>query len=453
MTFRDTTARMNDNIDLGPSDVAVQTPEQTREVTASTDPIRRYLVEATRTPLLTVEEERRLAVRMARRRAMFLTAACGIPSLWIPAARLARQVLKGEKPALKVFMIGGISEKKFHRHLAKAAESVTRLEEIAGEMTRMGCSLHDQLALKKLWREGRDLCESLTFRLPTLMRLLKEANKAVQEKARVNRRGRRVPCANCSARIREAFRIHAAFVETRNALVSANLRLVVFIARQVARHPSQLLELIQEGNFGLLYATEKYDARERCQFHSYAYWWIRQSMTRAVANKSRLIRQPVNLQDAPVKVREAIASYRAENGRDPTPEELGKMLNLPRGEAERVFRTPVRTFSLDQTPGGEEDSPLADLLADPHSSESPADAKWVLEGLDKVLHTLAPREREVLLLRFGLGHDQTYTLEDVAKIYNLSRERVRQIEIRALEKLRQPDRAGPLKALMDAVSD
>src|SRR5688572_22129849 len=314
MTFRDTNVRLNENIDLGPSDVGVQTVEHSREVTASTDPIRRYLVEATRTPLLSVEEERRLAVRMARRRASFLTAACGIPSLWIPAARLARQVLKGEKPALKVFMIGGISEKKFHKHLAKAAESVTRLEEIAGEMTRLGCSQHDQTALKKLWREGRELCSSLTFRLPTLLRLVKEANRSVMEKAPVNRRGRKIPCANCTFRIADAFRIHRSFVETRNALVSANLRLVVFIARQVARHPSQLLELIQEGNFGLLYATEKYDARERCQFHSYAYWWIRQSMTRAVANKSRLIRQPVNLQDAPLKVREAIAAYRAENG-------------------------------------------------------------------------------------------------------------------------------------------
>jgi len=451
MTFRDTSLRASENVDLAPSDVMVQAPAA-REVPASADPIRRYLVEATRTPLLTVEEERRLAVRMARRRGSFLTSAAGIPSLWIPAARLARMVLQGKRPALKVFMIGGLSEKKFHRHLAKSADAVTRLEVIAGEMTRMGCSVHDQLALKKLWREGRDLCAGLRFRLPTLLRLVKEAERSVHEKARTDKRGRRVSCSNCSARIREAYALHRAFVATRNDLVSANLRLVVFIARQVARHPSQLLELIQEGNFGLLYATEKYDSREKCQFHSYAYWWIRQSMTRAVANKSRLIRQPVNLQDAPVKVREAIAAYRAENGRDPTPEELGKILDLPRGEAERVFRTPVRTFSLDQAPG-DEDSPLADLLADPRASESPMDSKWVLESLDKVLHTLAPREREVLLLRFGLGHDQTYTLEDVAKIYNLSRERVRQIEIRALEKLRQPERATPLKALMDAVSD
>src|SRR6266850_3261416 len=108
MTFRDTSVRPAENIDLGPSEISIPVPEPAREVPASADPIRRYLVEATRTPLLTVEEERRLAVRMARRRASFLTAACGIPSLWIPAARLARQVLKGEKPALKVFMIGGI---------------------------------------------------------------------------------------------------------------------------------------------------------------------------------------------------------------------------------------------------------------------------------------------------------------------------------------------------------
>ena len=203
MTFRDTSLRASENVDLAPSDVIVPTPE-VREVPASADPIRRYLVEATRTPLLTVEEERRLAVRMARRRGSFLTSAAGIPSLWIPAARLARMVLQGKKPALKVFMIGGISEKKFHRHLAKAAESVTRLEVIAGEMTRLGCSIHDQFALKKLWREGRDICSSLTFRLPTLLRLVKEAHKSVQAKARVNRRGRRVPCANCSSRVREA---------------------------------------------------------------------------------------------------------------------------------------------------------------------------------------------------------------------------------------------------------
>ena len=452
MTFRDTSLRASENVDLAPSDVIVPTPE-VREVPASADPIRRYLVEATRTPLLTVEEERRLAVRMARRRGSFLTSAAGIPSLWIPAARLARMVLQGKKPALKVFMIGGLSEKKFHRHLAKSADAVTRLEEIAGEMTRMGCSVHDQLALKKLWREGRDLCAGLRFRLPTLLKLVKEAQRSVHEKARTDKRGRRVPCSNCSARIREAYALHRAFVATRNDLVSANLRLVVFIARQVARHPSQLLELIQEGNFGLLYATEKYDSREKCQFHSYAYWWIRQSMTRAVANKSRLIRVPVNLQEAPEKIRTAIAAYRAEHGRDPSPEELGKILDLPRGEAERVFRTPIRTFSLDQTSDDEETSPLADLLADPKSLEGPGDSKWVLQGLDKVLKTLAPREREVLLLRFGLGHDQTYTLEDVAKIYNLSRERVRQIEIRALEKLRHPDRARPRRSLLDAVSD
>src|SRR5688572_13910540 len=163
MTFRETNVRVNENIDLGPQEIVSQTPEQLREVTAASDPIRRYLVEATRTPLLTVEQERRLAVRMARRRASFITAACGIPSLWIPAARLARKVLRGEMPALKVFMIGGISEKKFHKHLSKAAESVARLEEVASEMQRLGCTtMHDQVALKKLWREGRDLCSSLT---------------------------------------------------------------------------------------------------------------------------------------------------------------------------------------------------------------------------------------------------------------------------------------------------
>ncbi|MBI4563164.1 MAG: sigma-70 family RNA polymerase sigma factor [Planctomycetes bacterium] len=432
---------------------AAEGKAQGKDVLASADPIRRYLIEATRTPLLTVAEERRLAQRMARRRTMFLYSAASIPSLWPMAARLVREVLRGQRPAMKVFMIGGVSEKEFHRHLETASRSVPRLEEIAAEITRHHCRMHGQLSQKKLWREGKELCAGLLLRLPTLHKLVKLARRTVIEKAPRNSRGRPVPCSDCLWRIRRAGRLYDGFVETRNALVCANLRLVVFIARQVARHPSQILELIQEGNYGLLYAAEKYDAREKCQFHSYAYWWIRQAMTRAIANKSRLIRTPVNLQDAPARVREEIARFKTEVGRDPTPEELSAKLDLTRGEAERVFRRPVRCFSLDQLTDGDEDASLSDVLPDPRPAESSLDSRSILEGLEQVLATLLPREREILLLRFGLGHDQTYTLEDIAKIYGLSRERIRQIEIKALEKLRQPKRARRLLALRDALLD
>jgi RNA polymerase primary sigma factor len=228
----------------------------------------------------------------------------------------------------------------------------------------------------------------------------------------------------------------------------------VHIAKQVARHPSQLLDLIQEGNFGLIYATEKYDPREVCQFHSYAFWWIKQSMTRAIQNKSRLIRVPVNLNDAPVRIREAVQKFRAREGRDPSPEELAAKLDLGRADAERIFRANIHCYSLDQLPRGDEgDSPFADRLADPNPALPNLDTKFVRDGLTEVLGTLSPREREVVALRFGIGHNHHYTLENIARIYNLSRERVRQIEIKALAKLRHPDRAKRLKEILDALAD
>lgn len=453
MTLKDTGYRTQPPEEVGYTEMAPSVNGHSREVVASADPIRRYLVEATRTPLLTPEEERRLAQRMARRRQQLLESAAATPALWPLAIRLVRQVGRGQRPASKVFMIGGVSEAEFHRHLSRAAASVTRLEEISARLTGLKCAEHDPVRQAKLWREGRDLCLSLKIRLPLLVRLLKEARQTIVENPRPLPRGRRAPCRECLGRAEAALRIFRAFVDVRNRLVSAHLRLVVFIAKQVARHPSQILELIQEGNFGLLYATEKYDARERCQFHSYAYWWIRQSMTRALQNKSRLIRIPVNLQEAPARIREAVMAFRTSQGRDPSADELREKLGLSRAEVERYFRATVKCFSLDQGSEDGEDASLSEMLADPRDTDAGLEAGWALRSLEKVLHTLAPREREVLLLRFGLGHDHAYTLEDVAKIYNLSRERVRQIEIRALEKLRHPRRAKELKALLETITD
>ncbi len=455
MTFRDTTPRDLPVADLAAAeyDAPVAKPEGGRETLASVDPIRRYLVEATRTPLLSPEEERRLAQRMARRRSLFLRTAAEVPAAWPFVAALVRRVLRGERPASKVFMIGGVSEAEFHRHLSKVAPVADRLDELARDLTGFRCGMHEPREQAKAWREGSALVESLKIRLPLLVRIVRRARRHIVENARLTKRGRLLPCVECLARADRALAAHRGFVETRNRLVSSHLRLVVFIAKQVARHPSQILELIQEGNFGLLYATEKYDARERCQFHSYAYWWIRQSMTRAVQNKSRLIRIPVNLQEAPARIREAVMRFRTDNGRDPTPEELRDKLGLTRTEVERHFRATVRCYSLDQGSEDGEESSLSDVLADPRRDDANLDAGWALRSLEKVLGTLAPREREIILLRFGLGHDHAYTLEDVAKIYNLSRERVRQIEIKAIEKLRHPRRAKELKHLMEAIAD
>lgn len=418
--------------------------EAPRETAGVHDPVRRYLTEAARTPLLDKDDERRLAFRMARRRAMFQNAVAGIPSVWGPMAKLVRSALAGTTPPSKVFALGGASESAFHRHLKVAATLITRLDEIRRELCgEKGCRGHQND--RDLLREGKELAVALKIRISPLRRLLGEAKMELPAKK---------ACVDCACRIGDARALFAAFVETRNVLVSANLRLVVHVAKQVARHPSQLLDLIQEGNVGLLYATEKYDAREVCQFHSYAFWWIKQSMTRAIAGKTRLVRQPVNLADASAPVRDEVKKFRSAEGRDPTSEELAGRLDLTRHQAQRLFRTAVRTYSLDQMASNAEgDGSPADRLPDPQVAGPNLDLDFVSGGLGEVLATLTPREREVVALRFGLGHNHNYTLENIARIYNLSRERVRQIEIKALGKLREPTRMKRLRELLDALED
>ncbi|MBI2932279.1 MAG: sigma-70 family RNA polymerase sigma factor [Planctomycetes bacterium] len=426
--FKQTTAESDWGQEREAREPARQEP---REARAATDPIGRYLAEAARTPLLQKEQERRLAQTMARRRAMFTNAACAIPEVWRHAVTLVTEVMRGQRPAMKVFNIGGLSESDFHAHLQQLPPIVARLRELTAARPEL-----------ETYVEGRDLMRRLKLRIGVLRQLM----RPVEQQYRKRRRGRAKMKENW--RLRMARTVYRAFVRVRNALVSANLRLVVHVAKQVARHPSQILELIQEGNVGLLYATEKYDAREECQFHSYAYWWIKQSMTRAISNKFRLIREPVNLDEAPQRIKEAVAKYRDTKGRDPTPYELAEMLDISRAQAQRVFRTSVHCLSLDQMT--DEESPLTDSIAAPEE-EPQADARSLLDGLSRVLATLSPREREVVQLRFGLGYEETYTLEDIARIYNLSRERVRQIELKALEKLRHPSRARRLKALLDSL--
>jgi RNA polymerase sigma factor (sigma-70 family) len=400
-------------------DRAVRTP------TAARDPIGRYLTEAARTPLLEKDEERKLAVTMARRRAMFINEASAVPELWPHAVDIVTAVMRGRRGAMKTFNIGGLSERDFHAHLGRLGPSVLRLRELCDK---------PHLSAKE-YGEGRDLVRALKLRINTLRSLLRPVEAAMAKPRK-------------DYRLSRALAVHRAFVKVRNALVSANLRLVVHIAKQVARHPSQILELIQEGNFGRLYATEKYDARETCQFHSYAFWWIKQSMTRAIGTKFRLIRQPINLDEAPDHIKQAVAVFRDKNGRDPTPNELASKIGISRAQAQRVFRTSVHCLSLDQMT--DDDSPLTDTIAAP-AEEPRADQRSLLDGVTTVLSTLTPREREVLQLRFGLGRDDPYTLEDIARLYNLSRERVRQIELKAIEKLRHPSRARRLRALMDSL--
>lgn len=391
------------------------------------DPLRLYVLHAARTPLLQPSEERILAQRMVRLRILFLNVACGVPEVWLPAAVLAQAILRGKRSATAVLDVGGLSEVGFRAHLRNAVGTAPRLRTV---IERGGNTAH---------AEARDLVRGLKLRPDALRGLLQAAQRSQAHSH--PRRGRDWP-------LRRALAVHRAYVRTRNALVLANLRLVIHVAKERAPHPSQLPELVQEGNVGLLHATEKYDARQRCRFGTYAYWWIRQSITRALSKRFRLIREPVRLGDTPKEMREAVDNLRSRKGRDPTSRELASKLGIPLCRAQRAFRIRVHMISLDQMKDGE--SPPAAFIAAPEG-RSRVDERDQTDGVLRVLDTLSARQREVVQMRYGIGCDDEYTLRELARIFNLSHERIRQIEQRALTELRKPSRAAPLRLLQESL--
>ncbi|MBQ7117627.1 MAG: RNA polymerase sigma factor RpoD [Clostridia bacterium] len=259
----------------------------------------------------------------------------------------------------------------------------------------------------------------------------------------------RVPLLTPEEEIDLAIRISNNDKEAKEILTKANLRLVVSIAKRYVGRGMMFLDLIQEGNLGLIKAVDKFDHTKGFKFSTYATWWIRQAITRAIADQGRTIRIPVHMVETINKVKKTSNMLLHRDGKDPSPEDIAKELGMQTEKVRDILRISQEPVSLETPIGEEEDSHLGDFIPD-EDALSPADAAamtFLKAKVNEVLETLTPREAEVLRLRFGLRDGTPQTLEEVGKAFNVTRERIRQIEAKALRKLRHPSRSKHLKDL------
>jgi RNA polymerase primary sigma factor len=312
----------------------------------------------------------------------------------------------------------------------KVQPLMKRLEQVAARMEELVFQLREYRA----GRGGTEERSNLVKELKDLMRITLETPKSLKGRTEL-----------MNARFKE-------YEQAKRELSGGNLRLVVSIAKKYRNRGLSFLDLIQEGNTGLMRAVDKYEYRRGYKFSTYATWWIRQAITRAIADQARTIRIPVHMIETMSKLRNVSKKLLQEKGREPTIEETARAANISVEETRRVMKISRHPISLDRPVGESEDSYFGDFIED-ESAESPINAatqEMLKEKIDQVLKTLTYREREIIKLRYGLGDGYTYTLEEVGRIFKVTRERVRQIEAKAVRKLQHPVRSRQLEGFLES---